>query len=244
MKISFRKLWKWVQTFLPLPCPWCREGDGGGRNDLCPKCRERLAFIDTSLPGCPGCGGSNCGTLALCPQCLNEPERLWLRAVALLEYRDDAGEMIRSFKFQNRPELARPLGDMLAQKVIASGIDFDLIVPVPLYWRRLWQRGYNQAALLGERIASASGRKQLHVLKRVLRRTQQAQRNRKERHSELAGSFKLIAPQKVKGRTILLVDDVLTTGATLHAAAAELLKAEPLALYVAVLARTPSWDRQ
>lgn len=240
MNIFFlKKLFSGFRNFLPLPCPLCRRGTPVLPNGFCENCLKQLDLIPPDESCCPGCGGRMTGALAVCAQCIAEPERLWLKAYTMMPYRKYAKEAIRSFKFHNRPELARPFGMILADKIISAGIKADLVMGVPLHFMRQFSRGYNQSQLLAEVVASRCHIPAGQPLKRVRKRSHQARRNRNDRHRELAGSFILKSPEMVKNRNILLIDDVLTTGATLHAATNALLTGHPASVTIITLARTP-----
>lgn len=179
------------------------------------------------------------GALACCTQCLAEPERPWSRAFTVMHYRGMAGTLIRRFKFYNTPELARALGYLLAEKIRQNKISADMIVPVPLHFTRLFNRGYNQSLLLAQIAGKECGIPVRAVLKRKHLRSHQAGRSRTDRHKELAGSMILKDEFDISGKNILLLDDVFTTGATLHAATLALKKGDPASVKVITLARTP-----
>ena len=224
--------------YLPLPCPACRKKSGKRINSFCDECLGKLPFIGNNASLCPGCGGVLDGTLARCSQCLMEPERPWERAWSVMEYRDYGRDLIRRFKFGNCPELARPLGYLLADRIAECKIQADLIVPVPLHFIRELRRGYNQAGLLAEITGKQCRIDRADILMRRTMRSRQAGRNRKERHRDLEGIFKVRKGVLLSGKRVLLIDDIFTTGATLHAAAAALLEAGPEAVTVLTLART------
>lgn len=157
-----------------------------------------------------------------------------------MPYCGTAGKLIRRLKFYNSPELARPLGYLLAAKIKQNQIEADLIIPIPLHFSRLLSRRYNQSLLLAEIAGRECGIPVREVLKRRQRRSKQSERSRSDRHKELAGTMILKYPEAISGKRILLLDDVMTTGATLHTAAVELLKAKPSSITVLTLARTPS----
>ena len=230
---------KLLAAILPMPCPLCRRGKPAQPNAVCDECRRKLDLIPPDAECCPGCGGVMTGALAVCTQCLVEPERPWRRASTLMFYRDYARMAIHRFKFGNSPELARPFGYLLAEKIVESGLDAELIVPVPLDFMRRFSRGYNQSLLLAEIVSHSTGIPVAQPLRRIKRRSKQSGRNRIDRHKELAGNFILNSPEKVKNRNILLIDDIFTTGATLHAAAATLLAGGAASITVLTLARTP-----
>lgn len=225
---------------LPLLCPGCRTDKypslGGS---FCPECLDKLLFFDPALH-CPGCGGENTGTLEFCHQCLNEPPRPWKDAVAVFAYRLTGKELIRRFKFNNSPELALPLGILAAEKLAVSGISADCLVPIPLTLPRSLKRGYNQSALICEVISGITGIPQLPALARRFTLRHQAMLNRKSRHRGLRDEFRL--RKDVRGKTVLLLDDVLTTGATLSAAARTLLDAGCSEVNILVLGRTISYQ--
>ena len=235
-------MFSWLKaiTGILLPCPCCGKGSGSRGNALCPECLKLLSVIPDDAELCPGCGGIMTGALACCDQCLAEPERPWKRAFTVMPYRGTAGKLIRRLKFYNSPELARPLGYLLAEKIRQHRIEADLIVPIPLYFNRWLSRRYNQSLLLAEIAGRECGIPVREVLKRRQRRSRQLGRSRLDRHKELAGTMILKYPEAVSGKHILLLDDVMTTGATLHTAAVELLKAKPASITVLTLARTPS----
>lgn len=236
MKNFFIRL---LNTILPLPCPGCGSVYSPGFNRFCPECLNALPFISDEKPLCPGCGGVLDSALAVCTLCLNETERPWIKAYSIMEYRDSAKTLIGKLKYGNSPEIARPLGDLAAEKIINSQIRADMLIPIPLHFSRELARGYNQTDLIAQIAGKKSGLPVVNALKRIHKRSNQAKRNRADRHRQLAGIFALRNNVSLQGKHILLLDDVITTGATLHAAAKVLLKTHPASLSVITIARTP-----
>ena len=219
---------EWLRRFSAacnlLPCPLCRSGDGAGVNAFCPDCLAKLRFFPQ--PACPGCGGELDGVLAVCSKCLAAEPRPWVGACSLFEYRDLGRRIIHDFKFHDAPELARPLGRLAGEAMRRNSFEGDLVVPVPLHFTRLWYRSYNQAELFARLVAGALGVPCVTALKRVRATPHQAGMDREARLRNLRGAFQVTsAAAKCRGRHVWLVDDVLTTGSTLTAAAETLRRA-------------------
>ncbi|MBE6376487.1 MAG: ComF family protein [Lentisphaerae bacterium] len=222
-------------------CPGCdSEKYPSVDGSLCPECRSKLKFFDPAIR-CPGCGGENRSSADLCPQCMKEPPRPWQQALSVFAYQTAGKELIRRFKFANSPELARPLGILAAEVLEDAGISADMIVPVPLSILRYCTRSYNQAALLAQIISSQTGIPFCNALHRKISFRHQASLDRKARHKGLQNIFSVRRRAGITGKSILLVDDVFTTGATLAAAAGKLLAAGAASISVLTIAR-PLWS--
>jgi len=141
-------------------------------------------------------------------------------------------ELVHLFKYGRVKSLARPLGERLAL-AIPREARFEVIVPVPLHWRRRLTRGFNQARLLARAVARRYAVPVASVLRRRRRTDSQAGLTHAQRRANVSGAFAVRRPEQVRGRRVLLVDDVMTTGATAAACAVALKRAG--ASYVAVL---------
>lgn len=137
--------------------------------------------------------------------------------------------------------MARPLGILAAEVLEDAGISADMIVPVPLSILRYCTRSYNQAALLAQIISSQTGIPFCNLLHRKISFRHQASLDRKARHKGLQNIFSVRRRAGITGKSILLVDDVFTTGATLAAAAGKLLAAGAASISVLTIAR-PLWS--
>ena len=220
-----------------FPCPGCGGNSGERVNSFCPECLKKLELQLPEMQCCPGCGGRMSGILGVCPQCLVEPERPWQYAYTLGAYRGGMRELIRRFKFYNTPELARPFGYLLAGKLREIEFVPDMIIPIPLHFGRQLLRGYNQSMLLAQIVGRECSIPVCDILHKTGRRSKQSKRSRQDRHRELSGSFTVTSSEMIRNKNILLLDDVFTTGATLHAAAAVLSDHAPAGIMVMTLAR-------
>jgi ComF family protein len=165
------------------------------------------------------------------------------RSVAVADYGHPWDRLITDFKFRGRVELAACLAQMLAEVVSRDGGALpDWIVPIPLGPNRLRERGYNQAWELARRVARRLGvASQADVLVRLLDTPHQVGATREERHRNLVQAL-IVEPrwiEQVRGRRVALVDDVVTTGATVAAAARVLRQAGAAEVHAWMLARTP-----
>ncbi|MFA6103455.1 MAG: phosphoribosyltransferase family protein [Victivallaceae bacterium] len=219
-----------------FPCPGCRkEVTAEARNVFCPDCRTRMKPI--LPPRCPGCGSELDGVLELCSKCMEFEKRPWDGAFALFNLHGPGQQLIHRFKYNNTPELARAFGGMAAEIIAERGVKIDVIVPVPLHWTRTFMRGYNQSMLVCGIISVRLGIPCRSLLSRRRRTRQQAKLNRQQRLENLSGAFALKKGVDCRKLSVLLVDDVFTTGTTLAAAAAVLREAGPEKLYVLSLGR-------
>jgi ComF family protein len=208
---------------------------------LCAPCWRGLTFL--GAPQCRLCGYPMPHVIPdapLCPGCVSEPP-VYDRARAALRYDEGSRRLILAFKHADRTDITPTLGQWLARAGAELPAEADLLVPVPLHRWRLLRRGYNQAALLASALARESGAVLLPDLLQRVRATasQQGLSGRARQENVTAGAFR-IHPwhrRRVEGRRVLLVDDVLTTGATVGACARVLRRAGALRIDVLTLAR-------
>ncbi len=199
---------------------------------FCAVCREA---VDPVPEGCRRCGLP--GPDPLCGGCRADPPAFdAVRAGGL--FGGPLADAIHAFKYGGRPALARPLGAWLAGAApLPQGA---LVVSVPLARGRRIARGYDQAALLADGLARAAGagdRRLRGALLRTRETPPQVGRTRAERSLNVAGAFRAARPEEIAGRDVVLVDDVVTTGATADAAARALKDAGAQTVVVVALAR-------
>jgi ComF family protein len=224
---------------LPPLCPSCREpvADQGG---LCPACWSKLAFIERPFCerlGIPFVYDPGPGILSM--EAIADPPA-YSRARAAVRYDDIARTLVHAFKYADRIDLAPAMGRWMARAGGELLADADALVPVPLHWRRLWTRRFNQAAALCQTISRASNVPVAHdLLKRVRATRQQVGLSQAERDANVQGAFAVPAEARmaVRGKRLVLVDDVLTSGATVDNCARVLLRAGAVNVDVLVFAR-------
>jgi len=152
-------------------------------------------------------------------------------------YQGTLGRLVQVFKYGRVRSLARPLGERLAS-AMPRDERFDAVVPMPLHWRKYLKRGFNQSELLAREVCRRRGLVLLDGLRRRRHTPAQAGLTSHQRRANVAGAFFVPRSGEVQGKRLLLVDDVLTTGATANAAAAALKRAGAARVSVLVLART------
>lgn len=222
---------------LPSQCAICRRWPG---RRLCPDCCGRWA---AAQPRCLGCAMAVPAGVRVCGACLRQPEALDV-CLAAVDYAYPWHTVIGDFKFRGDIGLARSLAGLLLQspQVGAQLARCDALLPMPLSPQRLRERGFHQTLLLARALAR---QQPVHVLAQAVRRRHSTQPQhdlpRAQRLRQLRSAFE-IAPgqhQRIEGRRLLLLDDVMTTGASLHALARCLRQAGAAEVGALVLARTP-----
>jgi ComF family protein len=215
-----------LDLLYPPRCAAC--GEGGGE-PFCPTCLEAVEPVPE---GCPRCGRP--GRAAACGPCLVRPPAFdALQAGGL--FGGPLADAVHALKYGDRPAVARPLAHWLAARVVLP--PGAALVAVPLGRGRLRTRGYDQAARLADHLARVTGAPRLQrALRRVRETPPQVGRSRAQRAGNVAGAF-AADPRLVAGRELVLVDDVVTTGATADEAARALRHAGAGRITVVALAR-------
>jgi ComF family protein len=223
---------------LPRLCAVCREPvDGQG---LCPACWSKLSFI--SRPYCERLGIPfvyDPGPGILSMEAIADPPA-YQRSRAAVRFDEVSRALVHALKYGDRLDLAPMMGRWLANAGRELLGDADALVPVPLHWRRRWARRFNQSAVLAAAVSAASGVPvAADVLKRVKATAQQVGLSRAERATNVQGAFRVPPENKgaIAGRRLVLVDDVLTSGATVEGSARALLRAGAANVDVLVFAR-------
>lgn len=224
-------------------CLGCGGGTGGGaRNLVCGRCRSRL--VPPPAPLCPRCGfprlstGRNPGPV--CPECADWPPGLRsARSACLL--RDPASALVHQLKYRGWRRVSEVMADRMASVALPPDARSEaaLVVPVPTTDTRIRERGYNQADILARAVAERTGRTVTPVLRRGSAARSQINLQPAARLANVAGAFVPAAERilEVAGEHLLLVDDVLTTGATVSACAETLIDAGARCVSVLTFAR-------
>ncbi len=229
-----------LNLLMPPQCPITREAVAAP-GILSPEGWAALHFIEA--PFCDRCGvpfSSDYGKGVLCPSCIANPLGVTI-ARAALSYNDAAGKLVSDLKFSDRLDQVAMLGAWMIRAggdVLKPGA---IIAPVPLHWRRLAARRFNQSGLIAAEIAKQSGHSLLQQAVHRHRATppQRELTSVSARRRNVVGAFQ-VKPKytaQVRGAHVILIDDVLTTGATLSAAAAALRRAGAARVDALVLAR-------
>lgn len=237
-------LQNFISLILPPRCIKCGKVLDG-HNGLCAECFGKIDFI--SAPMCYCCGRPfdsaahiKYNAKQCCANCLKKKRHLFVMQRSAFIYNDESKNMILDLKFRDKTFAAPVLANML----FAAGRDIweqkpDLIVPVPIHYLRMLKRRYNQSALLVKYLSPRAGVMADYTsLIRHENTIPQVQLSGEARRKNLTTAFMVKYPQNIKGKKIVLIDDVVTTGSTLNECAKVLRRAGAKAVYSITLART------
>jgi len=235
-----REAWHSALSLLyPPTCIACQAATGEA-HALCAACWSQVRFIER--PFCERLGtpfAVDLGQPLLSPAAIADPP-VFQRARAVAEYDGMASLLVHRLKYNDRLELARALGGMMARAGAELLAEADVIVPVPLHRWRLWRRRFNQAMALARTVAVESGVAcDPFLLARVKHTRRQVGLTKAQRQENLQGAFRvpLDARPRLKGKRVLLIDDVLTTGSTANAASRALLRGGAASVDILAFAR-------
>jgi ComF family protein len=226
-----------IDVVLPPRCLVCGQivEESGG---LCGGCWGRMTFF--APPWCAGCGLPFPHPMtegAVCADCARA-ERAWDRARAVVRYDKHSRPLVLGLKHADRTHVAGPLGRWMLRSGSDVLGDAELLLPVPLHWSRLFQRRYNQAALLAGAVHGAGGPPvAVDCLVRRRRTPSQGHLGPLARERNVRSAFAVRRPAEVRGKRLVIIDDVMTTGATVDECARVLKRAGAISVGVLTLAR-------
>ena len=220
-----------LNLIYPESCFVCASPTDRGHNcGLCDDCWRKILELRIVGPSCPSCGmplpGLAPGSTSICLDCLQKvPPYVGARSFGY--YSMEMRQLIHELKFNGRRNLAELAAPLLARTLLDSWRreDFDFITAVPLHPARRRDRGFNQSELLARSLASVVGIPEVNTLRRVTNTRPQIGLSDTQRQENVRNAFRCAHPEKVTGKRILLIDDVMTTGATVMWASQALLDA-------------------
>lgn len=224
LKVLFRK-WR-SKLYLDGPvCSACgKELLAHIRGGLCPECEKTSVKLSTDI--CGKCGRVLANEAEFCDTCIRN-ERAFVRARSCYVYEGAPKKFVYRLKFGGRRYLAAFIAEAMVDRYLDCGFECDCVVAVPLSAKRKRKRGYNQSELIAEEL---SCRLKLPLIDGALVKTKenksQAKLKRREREENVRGVYEVTSPETFKGRRVLVVDDVMTTGATLGEVSRVLYKAK------------------
>lgn len=217
--------------------PSCAACDARSGDAFCHRCAESLYPVSAA---CPRCGLPQDSPVAvLCARCRRRPPP-FLAAYAAFRYGGELATALQRLKYDRRMDIARSLAPLLCAPLAKAGREVDVAMPVPLHWGRMASRGFNQAALLLQWAGRGLMlRTDMLSLRRVRRTRAQQGLLASERRRNVEGAFAVVERRRhlVTGKRVLLVDDIMTTGATMAAASRALLHAGAASVTVFAAAR-------
>lgn len=209
---------------------------------LCPECFNKMIFI--SAPYCKHCGlpfidSATVNSEMLCPNCIKEKKSLFRMERSAIKYDAVSKKTILAFKFMDKTENARVFAKWLkiaGRDIFTAGA--DVLIPVPLHYRRLVARRYNQSALLVKELGKLTGLEtNFSSLVKFKSTKPQVRFTGQARRKNVKGAFRIKMPEKIKGKHVVLIDDVLTTGSTVRECAKVLLNSGAASVDVLTIAR-------
>ena len=218
-----------------FPCPMCRNPHSGKANSLCPECLQKIPFAKEDFQ-CLICGNELESPFGSCKECGDLP---WNGAASIVYFTGNGAELVKKFKIGAASHLARTFSIFAHEFLELHQLKFDAVAAVPMPYSRSFFKMYNQAELFAERLAGMTGKKLIHPFSPILRRSKQSSLNRKEREKSGKNTYRLKSGCDLTGQTILLTDDIFTTGATMKAASRALRSAGAEKIYILTCAITP-----
>lgn len=231
-----------INFIFPPQCIICKSilnNDDG----ICPECLNNINFITD--PKCAYCGypfefqfnNRFSPRILICSRCLHNKPR-FDKALSVLHYNDASKKIILPFKHGDKTHYSKIMAKMMSNSFSYFPHKIDFIIPVPIHLKRMLKRKYNQSALLANHLSHFSNIPVLHnVLFRSHFKQSQGHLSFEDRKANVFGAFLVKNPSLIKGKNLLIVDDVMTTGATLNECASVLKNAGARRVYVLTFAR-------
>jgi len=245
--LSSHRFGRWLDWLYPPRCRFCREATRRSYDCFCAACLEEIRVID--CPICTICGRPFLDTRGddhLCGGCIARPPR-FARARSWACYSTDEGtddplrSILQRFKYGRKVSLGKPLGRLLAEnsRGLFAAVSIDVIVPVPLHRKRLRWRGFNQSVVLAHEVGREWGIPvDAFVLARSRETPPQTQLHEDERRKNMRRAFAVNPRRSVEDQSVLLIDDVYTSGATVDECSRALVRGGAREVSVLTLART------